>query len=364
MSQRRYGVGIIGLTPGRSWSSLAHLPALRGLSKDFRIVGVASSSTESARSAAKVAGLPRAFDSVGHLVASPDVDIVAVTVKVPHHRDLVTAALAAGKHVYCEWPLGNGLAEARVLADLARDANVLAVAGMQAVFAPEIARLQALLAEGYAGDVLSTTLVATGMWFGASVDSPNVYTLDDGQGATMLTIAVGHALAALEKTLGPVAYLSATLATRRPTALNTDTGETVVRQSADQVLVEGQLQSGAPFSIHYRGGGSRGPGLLWEINGTDGDLRITGPGGHLQLVPLVLSGGRDAADELAPITATAQGDASEGPIVENVRSVYAALASDLRHGTAIAPTFEDAVRTHRVLEAIRQAAASGRRVAL
>ena len=47
---------------------------------------------------------------------SPEVDLVVVTVKVPHHRELVPSALEAGKHVYCEWPLGNGLAEARKLA--------------------------------------------------------------------------------------------------------------------------------------------------------------------------------------------------------------------------------------------------------
>lgn len=57
---------------------------------------------ESAAAAAAHYGIPHAF--VGHeaLVSSPDVDIVVVTVKVPAHLELVTAAMAAGKHVYCE----------------------------------------------------------------------------------------------------------------------------------------------------------------------------------------------------------------------------------------------------------------------
>ena len=36
----------------------------------------------------------------------PDIDLVTVATRVPDHRELVLAALAAGKHVYCEWPLG------------------------------------------------------------------------------------------------------------------------------------------------------------------------------------------------------------------------------------------------------------------
>jgi predicted dehydrogenase len=52
------------------------------------------------------------FPDHEELVMQPDIDVVAVTVKVPHHRELVSAALAAGKAVYCEWPLGRDLHEA------------------------------------------------------------------------------------------------------------------------------------------------------------------------------------------------------------------------------------------------------------
>lgn len=60
--------------------------------------------------------LTLAFDNHQDLVNSADVDVVAVTVTVPHHLELATAALDAGKAVCCEWPLGNGLDEARRLA--------------------------------------------------------------------------------------------------------------------------------------------------------------------------------------------------------------------------------------------------------
>jgi Oxidoreductase family, NAD-binding Rossmann fold len=70
------------------------------------------------------------------LVAHRDIDVVMIAVKVPHHRKLVTAEIAAGKQVYCECPLGNGLAEAIELADLARRGNIHTVIGLQGRTAP------------------------------------------------------------------------------------------------------------------------------------------------------------------------------------------------------------------------------------
>lgn len=120
MAKTRLRVGIIGLTPERSWAARAHVPALLSLADDYELVGVANSSFESSKTAASALGIPKAFANAAELASSPDIDIVTVTVRVPHHLALVTTALEAGKHVFCEWPLGNGLTEAETLAALAR----------------------------------------------------------------------------------------------------------------------------------------------------------------------------------------------------------------------------------------------------
>ena len=116
---RPLGVGIIGANPDRGWARDAHIPALAALD-DFDLRAVSTSRPESARAAARQFGV-EGFDSHQALVGQPDVDLVVITVKVPAHRALVTAALEAGKHVLCEWPLGNGLAEAQALADPASE---------------------------------------------------------------------------------------------------------------------------------------------------------------------------------------------------------------------------------------------------
>src|SRR2546428_2762863 len=133
---KRIRVGIIGANPDRGWAAEGHIPALKSLSDDFQITALSTSRRESADAANKLFGVPVAFDNHKDLVNRADVDVVAITVKVPYHLELATAALDAGKAVYCEWPLGNGLKEAEILAALAKKKGVLAVAGRPAPPAP------------------------------------------------------------------------------------------------------------------------------------------------------------------------------------------------------------------------------------
>src|SRR5437588_5099964 len=295
---KRIRVGIIGANPDRGWAAQAHIPALKSLSHDFEITALSTSRRESADAARKRFGVRLAFDNHHDLVNSDYVDVVAVTVKVPYHLELATAALDAGKAVYCEWPLGNGLNEAETLAALAKKQSVLAVAGLQARSAPPVAYVRDLVDQGYVGEVLSTTLIGSGMGWGPTVEPFNAYLNDKKNGATMLSIALGHAADALCHCLGEVRELSATMTVRRKSFTITGTGEKSPMNADDQVLVSGLLEGGAALSIHYRGGVSRGTNLLWEINGTEGDLQLTSAGGQPQIFELELRGGEGAQSSL------------------------------------------------------------------
>src|SRR3989449_400398 len=295
---KRIRVGIIGANPDRGWAAQAHIPALKSLSDDFEITALSTSRRESADAASKLFGVPVAFDNYQDLVNRADVDVVAITVKVPYHLDLATAALDAGRAVYCEWPLGNGLKEAQTLAALAKKKGVLAVAGLQARSAPSVAYVHDLIKQGYVGEVLSTTLIGSGMGWGPMVEPYNAYLNDKKNGATMLSIALGHAADALCYCLGEVLELSATMTMRRKSFTITGTGEKSRMNADDQVLVSGLLEGGAALSIHYRGGVSRGTNLLWEINGTEGDLQLTAAGGQAQIFEMTVRGGKGGQSSL------------------------------------------------------------------
>ena len=360
------GVGIIGVNPVRGWAATAHIPALRAL-PNYEIRALSAHNAESAREAGEVFGVSAVFSDHERLVTQPDIDVVAVTVKVPHHRALVSAALAAGKAVYCEWPLGRDLEDTRAMAVLAAERGVRTVVGLQARQAPAIEFVQQLLRDGYVGEVLSTTMVGLSIP-GDVVGQPNAYMLDKANGANLLTIPVGHSLDILNYVLGEFADLSAVSSLRRPHITIEETGERIVKTAADQIAVIGTLTSGASASIHIREAVAGGTGFLWEINGSDGTLRITADAAVPGIFPLTVAGaqGRNEPTELViPAALTRKWPALtslEGAPAFNVGRAYAAFAADIANGTHTVPDFADAVRRHEVIAAIERSAASGKRV--
>ena len=360
------GVGIIGVSPVRGWAATAHIPALRAL-PNYEIRALSAHNAESAREAGEVFGVRTVFSDHEQLVTQPDIDVVAVTVKVPHHRALVSAALAAGKAVYCEWPLGRDLEDTQAMAALAAERGVRTVVGLQARQAPAIQFVQQLLHDGYVGEVLSTTMVGLSIP-GDVVGQPNAYMLDKANGANLLTIPVGHSLDILNYVLGEFADLSAVSDLRRPHITIEETGERIVKTAADQIAVIGTLTSGASASIHIREAVAGGTGFLWEINGSDGTLRITADAAVPGIFPLTVAGaqGRNEPTELViPAALTRKWPALtslEGAPAFNVGRAYAAFAADIANGTHTVPDFADAVRRHEVIAAIESSAASGKRV--
>src|SRR5207245_11679790 len=91
---KRIRVGIIGANPDRGWAAQAHIPALKSLSDDFEITALSTSRRECADAASKLFGVPVAFVSHQDLANSAVVDVVPVTVQVPHPAILAFAALA------------------------------------------------------------------------------------------------------------------------------------------------------------------------------------------------------------------------------------------------------------------------------
>jgi predicted dehydrogenase len=138
---------------------------------------------------------------------NPDVDLVTISVKVPDHHFPVMAAIEAGKHVYCEWPLGRDTDEAVRMLEAAQRRGLRHAVGLQGQVSPAINYAKDLIADGYVGRVLSATLVACAPNWGATID--RAYQADRANGANLLTITGGHTIDALCFCLGEFRELSA-----------------------------------------------------------------------------------------------------------------------------------------------------------
>src|SRR5438445_1601794 len=114
-------------------------------------------------------------------------------------------------------------------------------------------------------------------------------------------LAVGDSLDLLKDVMGEFTGLSAGSDLRRPLITIEETGQQIVKTAADQIAVIGTLTSGATASVHVREAVAGGTGFLWEINGTDGTLRITADAAYPELYPLTVAGahGRSEPAELA-----------------------------------------------------------------
>ena len=363
---KRLRVGIVGLSAQRGWGSVAHIPALHALSDDMELVGVANSSRASAEASKEAFGLKRAFDSVDRLVKSTDLDVVVVSVKVLHHHELVIKALEAGKHVYCEWPLGNSLAEAEEIAAVAKRKQVVAVVGTQSVVSPEVRYIRDLVASGFIGDVRSTTYVGSGHTWGDVVDAGDAYAMDSKNGATLLSVIAGHAFSAMQSVLGPVSTINGLLSQRRKTVRITETGEMIPMRTHDQVLATAEFASGAPLAFHLRGGSPCGEGLLWEISGSEGDLRISAvmenvP--NINISPLRVEAGKrgESGYSELKIPSSYYSDSEFTPASRNVGGIYRLMVEDIRRGTRSAPSFDDAVQLHKITDAIEVSSKTGQR---
>jgi predicted dehydrogenase len=111
---------------------------------------------ETASETARQFQVPHAFDRVERMLRElPEIDVVCACVRPVVHHEVVMAALRAGKHVYCEQPLGVTTGQAQEMCDLARSQGVRTVVGHQYHYEPAVLQMAELVRQGYIGKPLS-----------------------------------------------------------------------------------------------------------------------------------------------------------------------------------------------------------------
>ncbi len=348
-------LGIAGANPERGWFRDAHFPALQQLS-GLAIHAVSARTQAIADEAAAAFGAQRGYDDSLALARDPQVDVVAVTVKVPEHRAIVLAALAAGKHVYCEWPLGRDLAEAEEMAEAAKAAGVHVAVGLQGANAVAVRHAARLVREGAIGQLLSLRVVSSTAGWGTAAPPNYAYLQDRRNGATLATIAGGHTLAMIETVVGAFMTVSARNSILQDSVEIIGSGEKVARTCADHMMILGQHEGGCVSSVEIVGGAAIP--LRFELRGSAGSLEICGhhPGGY-QCGQLTVT----TEPPSPPQTASGVAGLEGNPL--NVAQLWSDFSADIRSGSRTVPDFGVALRLTRLLDAIDRASDERREIA-
>ena len=353
-------LGIIGASPTVGWAHRSHLPAIVA-SPEFELTGVCTTRMETATESARQFGAKLTFDNYHDMLAHPDIDAVAVVLRVPAHYQITKDALNAGKHVFTEWPLGKDINEAEELAALARSKGVKAVVGLQARAAPAVLYMKELVEDGYVGEILSCSM---SLIRGGVLERPSgrTWQRDDTLGATTLTIATGHSLDALRFIVGDFSQVSTVVSTQCPQWLETDTQQMLDVTAPDNILVSGRLDNGAVVSAHVASIPWAGSGYRLEVYGRDGTLVATSEDSP-QLGPVRVQGAQKG-DSLADLdipqkhTYVLEGMPQGAPY--NVGQLYYLFGEAIRGESHRQPDFDTAVGLHSFIDSIRRASDEGR----
>lgn len=357
-------LGLVGASTGATWAARAHLPALP-FSPDFELTAVCTTKPQSAEAARAKHNAKLAFHDFKVMAASPEVDAVAVVVRVPSHYGPTKAALEAGKHVYTEWPLGQTTAEAIELAALAKAKGVQTAVGLQARVSPPLMYMKELIASGYVGEVMAcrVSLMREGV---LERTASRTWQRDITLGANTLTIATGHTIDALRFVVGDFARLNCRITTQAKQWYERDTRRMVDVTSPDNVIVNGQLVNGAVASLHVAAIPWADSGYRMEVYGRKGTLVATGEDSP-QLCEITLYGAQmgNSLTELA-VPSRCVYVPAEMPKVSpyNVGQLYSEFAHAIRTGQSRHPTFDTAVDLHHFIDALRRSSDSGREVIL
>ncbi len=265
----------------------------------YELKAVCTAHEETAKASAEKFGANLAFHDMNAMVAHPDVDLIAVVVRVPWHKQLVMPALQAKKPVCCEWPLGANLADATEMADAAKAASVQTLVGLQAQSDPAILYARDLAANGEIGDIVTVNL---------SVIVNAIPVRGDGRiwqgihknGTNPMTIPGGHSIDALCYILGEFAEVSARVTTRIEMWKHAVTGADFPVDAPDTVTATGLLKNGAEVSYQVASVPHNASGTRMEIYGRKGTLVITSKSLNIGPSTLHLGIGDAAMAEITP----------------------------------------------------------------
>jgi predicted dehydrogenase len=328
-------VGIIGASAHSGWARDSHVPAVQGL-KGIELSAVATSTRQTADAAADAFGV-RGYAGGLELIDDPEIDIVTIATRVPDHCHLVLAAAAAGKHIYCEWPLGRGSIETKELALSVKGRGIHTAIGLQMRSNPAFQRAQQAIAAIRVGRVLSMNIYSSTAGFGPEVADPFLYLEDPANFANLITIQAAHTVDLAVAIAGNLTSFNALPSRQYPTIRAGNSDYATSRRTFDHLALHGTLSNGAILTLEVAGGRPTDTPFRLELVGETGTIKLLGgaprgfQSGRLRLY---------VNDEEQAVEDGELASMPDGAL--NVAGVYASLRDDIMRSTVTVAGFDRA----------------------
>ena len=366
MDREKIRVGIIG--PGRI-AGMVHMPSLRLCPERCDVLAVASRTEEKAKAFAARWGIPRVYTDWQALLADPDIDAVVICPPSGLTATMARAAVAEGKHILCEKPLGLTYADAREVEAAAAGSAKTHMVAFTFRFVPALRYLKRLVTEGHFGEIRHWRLsYFTDFMLDAA--TPVAWRNQRAQaGAGILADMGSHGIDFARHLLGDIAAVSGArrlYVRERPSA----PGGTPVAVDADDACAFAvEFASGAIGTFDFnravagRGGTGRANYQCIEIHGTGGaavyelihpfELQIS-------LGPAMTRTQQWARAEV-PLDLRKFPGSPRNPRVDDPLLGYkldqgVAFLEAIRGETQDYPTFRDGAEAQRVVDAVEEAA--------
>lgn len=263
------GIGIVG----GGYMGKAHSVAMSAVGAVFntvlrpRLEMICASSAESAERYRQAYGFHRATEDWRVLVNDPAVEAVVIASPQSTHRQIAEAAVALGKPVLCEKPLGASLDDGRAMVLAAEAAGVTNMVGFNYVRTPATQYARQLITDGELGDITWFRGEHTEDFY-ADPQAPATWRTTGMANGTMGDLAP-HMVNGALALIGPIAAVMAEV----ETVHHTRPGGDVTNDDHAQIMC--RFENGAMGNIYVsRISTGRKMGYAYEISGTKGAIRF------------------------------------------------------------------------------------------
>ncbi len=305
----------------------------------FEVAAVAASTAERARKAARSMRVPQAFAGWREIVESPEIEAVVIAVPPAAQPEIALAALARGKHVFCEKPLAPTLEMAGLMLEAARRSGAAHMIDLEFPEGAAWRKARDVLAGGGIGSLRHAALT----WHvetRASRLKLESWKTRSVQGGGVLNAFGSHMFHNVEWLLGPVRSLSARFPKGEASAF---------------LLLE--LAGGALVSAAASTDAVMGSGHRLEVYGDEGCLILENQGADY-IDGFRLSRGRRGEQVLETLVRPHARPGRDGRVAATA-GLLKRFAAWINGGSSAEPNFEQGLRVQRLIDAARRSNAAG-----